>query len=95
MYDYKNKELPYNLKNIIYLYCVSKYPTALTELEMPDFKNSFFSGFSDHTIGISACLYAVSKGAVYLEKHYSNNKSMNIDTQMAHVCSMDGKISQN
>ena len=50
-----------------------------------------FSGFSDHTIGISACLYAVSKGAVYLEKHYSNNKSMNIDTQMAHVCSMDGK----
>lgn len=91
MYDYKNKELPYNSKNIIYLYCVSKYPTALTELEMPDFKNSFFSGFSDHTIGISACLYAVSKGAVYLEKHYSNNKSMNVDTQMAHVCSMDSK----
>jgi len=56
---------------------------------MPEFNNSFFSGFSDHTVGIGASLYAVSKGAEYIEKHYSNNKSMNIDTQMAHVCSMN------
>ena len=91
MYDYKNKAIPYKEKNITYLYCVSKYPTAMTDLEMPNFDNSFFSGFSDHTVGIGACLYAVSKGATYIEKHYSNNKSMNIDTQMAHVCSMDDK----
>lgn len=91
MYDYKNKELPYKSKNLIYLYCVSKYPTLLKDLEMPDFNNSFFSGFSDHTVGIGASLYAVSRGAKYIEKHYSNNKSMNVDTQMAHVCSMDDK----
>ena len=46
---------------------------------MPDFNNSFFSGYSDHTIGISACLYAVSKGAKIIEKHFSNSKAMNID----------------
>ncbi len=89
MYDYKNLKIPYESKNIIYLYCVSKYPTALKDLEIPDFKNSFFSGFSDHTVGIGAALYAVSKGAEYIEKHYSNSKAMGIDTQMAHICSMN------
>ena len=91
MYDYKNKDIPYKGDNIIYLYCVSKYPTTISDLEIPDFDNSFFSGFSDHTVGIGACLYAVSRGATYIEKHYSNNKSMNVDTQMAHICSMDGQ----
>ena len=57
---------------------------------MPDFDNSFFNGYSDHTIGISAAIFAISRGANIIEKHYSNNKSMNISTEMAHVCSMDG-----
>ncbi len=89
MYDYKKNNLPYKSNNIIYLYCVSKYPTPLTDIDMPDFNNSFFKGFSDHTIGLSACLFAISRGAEYIEKHYSNNKSMNVDTQLAHTCSMD------
>ena len=91
MYDFKNKPVPFSNDNIIYLYCVSKYPTQLTDIDMPDFDNSFFSGFSDHTIGISAALYAVSKGAEYIEKHYSNNSSMNVVTQQAHTCSMNEK----
>ena len=37
MYDYKNKKIPYKNKNIKYLYCVSKYPTPLSDIEMPDF----------------------------------------------------------
>ncbi len=89
MYDFKKNALPFSSENIIYLYCVSKYPTPLTEIDMPDFENSFFSGFSDHTIGIGASLYAISKGAEYIEKHYSNNKSLNVNTQQAHTCSMD------
>ena len=80
---------PFKEKNIVYLYCVSKYPTSLTEIDMPNFENSFFKGFSDHTIGISSCIYAASRGAEYLEKHFSNNKSLNVNTQQAHVCSMD------
>ena len=76
-------------KNISYLYCVSKYPTPLYEIKMPDFKTSFFSGYSDHTIGISACLFAVSKGAIILEKHFSNSKAMNTETSPGHTGSMN------
>lgn len=88
MYNFKKKGLPYKNKNVIYFYCVSKYPTRLDEINMPNF-NKKIQGFSDHTIGIGACIYAVSKGAKYLEKHFTNNKSLGIDTQMGHVCSMD------
>ena len=88
MYDFKNKKLPYG-ENLIYLYCVSKYPTMLSEIEMPNFNDSLFLGFSDHTVGVSAAIYAISKGATYIEKHFSNNKSMGVETQMAHICSMN------
>ena len=89
MYDFVNKELPYKKDNIDYLYCVSKYPASYEDIKMPDFNNSFFSGYSDHTIGLGASLFAASRGAKIIEKHYSNNKSLNIKTEMAHVCSMD------
>ena len=90
MYDYQKKGEPFkNNPNISYLYCVAKYPTPLSDIDMPDFNNSFFSGYSDHTIGISACLYAVSKGAKILEKHFSNSKAMNIETQQGHTGSMN------
>ena len=89
MYDYEKNGIPFKKNNIKYLYCVAKYPTQLYEIKMPDFDNSFFSGFSDHTVGIDACLFAVSKGAKILEKHFSNNKSLNVSTQAAHIGSMD------
>ena len=59
MYDY-SKKLPFKNKNVEYLYCVSKYPTALTEIDMPNFDESFFAGFSDHTVGIDAAIYSIS-----------------------------------
>ena len=90
MYDFKKKTLPFKNKNVIYFYCVSKYPTNLKEINMPNFeKDKYISGYSDHTIGLSACIYAISKGAEYIEKHFSNNKSLGIETQMAHICSMN------
>ena len=91
MFDHQYKKIPFMGNNIKYLYCISKYPTNLRDIDMPDFENSIFSGFSDHTIGTSACIYAVSKGAEIIEKHFSFNKSQNVDTQLAHVCSMDEK----
>ena len=42
---------------------------------MPDFTNSNIKGYSDHTIG-TAPVYAVSKGAEYIEKHFTCNKSL-------------------
>tara|TARA_B100000401_G_C52788834_1_gene712314 strand:- start:762 stop:1475 length:714 start_codon:yes stop_codon:yes gene_type:complete len=89
MYDWKKNGLPFNGEKIKYFYCVSKYPTMLGELEFPNFQDKKIEGYSDHTIGISACLKAICKGATYVEKHFSMNKSANINTELAHVCSMD------
>lgn len=89
MYDYEKNGKPFNQENIEYLYCVANYPTMLYQIKMPDFENSFFSGFSDHTVGIDACIFAVSRGAKIIEKHFSNNKSLNVKTQAAHIGAMD------
>ncbi len=90
MFDYEKEGLPYKKnENINYLYCVAKYPTNLDDIYMPDFNNSFFDGFSDHTIGISACVYALSRGARIIEKHFGNSKSMNIDISPGHAGSMN------
>ena len=86
---YKKKKLPFKNKNIEYLYCVSEYPTSLEKIKMPNFKKSYFSGFSDHTIGLAASVYAISRGAKIIEKHFSLNKSLGCETEKAHVCSMD------
>lgn len=88
MYDWKDG-FPFEGNNIKYLYCVSNYPTQLTELDFPSFTEGEFYGYSDHTIGIAASMYAVAHGAKLIEKHFTNNKSLQIDTQRAHVCSMD------
>ena len=42
MYDFKNKKIPYEGKNIDYLYCVSKYPANYEDIEMPNFNGSIF-----------------------------------------------------
>jgi N,N'-diacetyllegionaminate synthase len=89
MYDFVNKKIPYEGNNIDYLYCVSKYPASYEDVKMPDFRNSFFKGYSDHTIGNGAALFAIARGAKIIEKHFTNNKALNIQTEMAHVCSMD------
>ncbi len=91
MYDWQTKDIPFKHENINYLYCISEYPTMLEKIKMPDFNKSFFNGYSDHTLGINACLYAASKGAKIIEKHFSPNKSLQNSTQKAHVCSMDMK----
>lgn len=96
MYDYQKEGVPFEKNdNVQYLYCVAKYPTSLEEINMPDFNNSFFSGYSDHTVGVSACLFAVAKGARIIEKHFTNNKSIGISTQSAHVCGMNMKDLEN
>lgn len=75
-----------NAKKVDYLYCVSKYPTALSDLNLNtvDFKK--YSGFSDHTIGISASQIAMAKGAWIIEKHFTSDKTMHGPD---HSCSMD------
>ena len=75
MWDSKN--MPFNEKNVRYMYCVSNYPTYWDQLT--NFPNKFdgkpFYGFSDHSYGISACLLAISRGAQIIEKHFTLNKA--------------------
>ena len=87
-------EFPYGFDdNVDYLFCVSKYPTVLHDEQlrkMPaDFSDSDFSGYSDHTIGISAAVEAHSRNAKILEKHYSNNIFAQSRFEGAHLCSFD------
>ena len=65
------------MKNISYLWCLSKYPCEPKDLKgLPKiFKNSHFEGYSDHSIGIETCLIAISRGAKIIEKHFTLDKS--------------------
>lgn len=83
------KELPFAASNITYFHCVSKYPTMLEEISMPIFSHDTVHGYSDHSIGIAACLFAASRGAQYLEKHFTLNKARQKTTEKAHLGAMD------
>lgn len=60
----------------------------LKELKCLILKKKDIDGFSDHTIGIGACLLAVSKRKIYLEKYFSTNKALSVSTEFAHSCSI-------
>jgi len=82
-----SKPLETNYPNVKYLYCVSKYPTMYSELELPkDFTTSQFYGFSDHSMGIEASLVAIARGSQVIEKHFTLNKGLQ---GFDHICSMD------
>jgi N,N'-diacetyllegionaminate synthase len=67
-------------RDVTLFHCVSLYPTpperanllavrTLAEtFDMP-------AGYSDHTIGVEACIAAVALGAVVVEKHFTLDKS--------------------
>lgn len=59
-----------------FLYCISKYPTPLSDLELGSVDFTRYAGFSDHTIGTTAALVAFSLGARILEKHFTLDKKM-------------------
>lgn len=66
--------------NLHYLYCRSKYPTAPQDLiDMPEcFEPQGYYGYSDHFQGIEACLLAIARGAQYIEKHFTLNKTSQV-----------------
>jgi len=59
-----------------YLYCVSKYPTEMSDLHFGKVDFNRYAGFSDHTIGIDAPMIALSRGARIIEKHFTLDKTM-------------------
>lgn len=57
-----------------YLYCISKYPTFLSDLNFDNIDFKRYSGFSDHTIGIECAKISMARGAKIVEKHFTFDK---------------------
>ncbi|OGE76837.1 MAG: hypothetical protein A3C85_03970 [Candidatus Doudnabacteria bacterium RIFCSPHIGHO2_02_FULL_48_21] len=62
------------------LHCVSSYPAPKEEVNL-NIINSLLQnyscpvGYSDHTLGAEACVYAVALGARIIEKHFTTDKT--------------------
>lgn len=68
-------------ENIILLKCTSQYPAPLNEANLKTITNMKETfgvevGFSDHTLGITAPIVAVTLGAKVIEKHFIIDKSI-------------------
>jgi len=67
--------------DIVLLKCTSAYPAALEDANLkmiPNLAETFnvVSGFSDHTLGSTAPIVAVTLGAKVIEKHFILDKSI-------------------
>ena len=67
--------------NIALLKCTSRYPATAEDanlITIPNLAKRFgvISGFSDHTMGITAPIVAAALGASIIEKHFIVNKSI-------------------
>ena len=66
--------------NFCFLHTTSLYPTPdhLVRLDaIREMKENFRNieiGYSDHTIGLTACVSAISLGANIIEKHFTDTK---------------------
>jgi N-acetylneuraminate synthase/N,N'-diacetyllegionaminate synthase len=69
-----------------FLYCVSKYPTPLEDVGLARVDFERYAGFSDHTLGMTASMAALARGARIIEKHLTLDKAMEGPD---HACSMD------
>ena len=68
-------------RKFILLHCNSAYPTKPEDVNLssiPHLKKCFGVpvGYSDHTLGIDACVSSVMMGACMLEKHFTLDKDM-------------------
>lgn len=67
---------------IIILHCVANYPPNDTEINLNNIKTlmniypSYPIGFSDHTLGTTIPIAAVTMGACLIEKHFTLDKNM-------------------
>ena len=67
--------------DIVLLKCTSSYPAPFEEANLrtiPNLSESFgvVAGFSDHTLGVTAPIVAVTLGARVIEKHFILDKSI-------------------
>jgi N,N'-diacetyllegionaminate synthase len=68
-------------EKLAFLHCTTAYPTPPREVNLRAINSlirrysNCLIGYSDHTLGNSACLYAVAAGARIIEKHFTLDKN--------------------
>lgn len=77
------KEFPFGQpdgKTLRYIFCRSKYPSYPQDMKgMPEkFDANGYYGYSDHLHGIEGCLLAIARGAQFIEKHFTLNKTSKV-----------------
>ena len=70
-----------NKKRLTLLHCVSLYPTInkltnLRRINSLEKKYKVKVGYSDHTLGINACIFASLLGAKIIEKHFTLSRNL-------------------
>tara|TARA_B110000495_G_C22697439_1_gene410737 strand:- start:390 stop:698 length:309 start_codon:yes stop_codon:yes gene_type:complete len=73
---WEEENFPEYQGDIEYLFCISKYPTPLSDIDFNKIDFNLFGGFSDHTEGTLAPIAAMSRGAKIIEKHFTIDKDM-------------------
>ena len=80
------KKITKKLNNISILHCISNYPSLLKDLDLgliyklkKLFGHKYKIGYSDHSVGITACLIALVNGAEIIEKHFTLKKNFKGD----------------
>lgn len=58
-----------------FLYCVPDYPATIHHFDEIDF-NCLYTGFSDHSLNMSASYMAVARGAKVIERHFTLNRNL-------------------
>ena len=74
----RSKNNKYLKNKVALLHCNTAYPTPLNDVNLQQIilikkKFKLITGYSDHTIGDSAIIYAKAMGAEIIEKHFSND----------------------
>ena len=77
-------------QKVTILQCNTEYPTPLEDVNlaaMDTIRNKFNTsvGYSDHTLGIDASLYAAARGAAVIEKHFTISRDMKGPDHMASI----------
>jgi len=91
---FNDNEFPFGFNsNIKYLFCVSEYPTYLSNEKLKNMPKRFhsegYTGFSDHSIGIVPAVKSCFLGAKLLEKHFTININLQNECEKAHLCSFN------
>lgn len=63
-----------------YIWCKSSYPCYPQDMKnLPaTFESDGYYGYSDHMHGTEGCLLAISRGAQFIEKHFTLNRSSQV-----------------